>query len=64
MSWAAWDEAAYARRRKDTKASAPAFTSGRDMAVADALDPKVRERIHEEAKDAAAEIMRDWEGRR
>jgi hypothetical protein len=47
-------------KHKDT----PAATEHRSVAVADALDPKDRERIAEEAKEAAARVLAEFERKR
>lgn len=61
MSFNPWDRSVPKRapKHKDT----PFVSEARGLAIADAIDRKRLEEIHAEAEEAAARIMRDWEGR-
>lgn len=62
MTWRSYP--APGTHRKDHKRKAAPFTDARTQAVADALDPTDAERISEEAKEKAAEVLADFDRKR
>ena len=60
MSWRRYPEGSREPKHKEL----PFLTEARVQARADALDPDDFERIKGEARERAAKIMAEWEGRR